>query len=86
MSLTDKQIFDLNNMNEAARKAQLGTLVSDSGSGGGGSTYSLPAATTTNLGGVKKASAVSDATDATVTKEEFNALLTALRNAGILAK
>lgn len=85
MSLTDKQIFDLNNMNEAARKAQLGTLVNDGGSGGG-VTYTLPAATTTNLGGVKKASAVADATDATVTKEEFNALLTALRNAGILAK
>lgn len=46
--------------------------------------YTLPAATTAALGGVKQAAAVSDAA-AAPTQEEFNALLAALRAAGILA-
>ena len=44
----------------------------------------MPAANPTTLGGVKQAAAVADAA-AAPTKEEFNALLTSLRNAGILA-
>lgn len=52
--------------------------------GPAGPSYTLPAATTSALGGVKMAAAVNDAT-AAHTMEEFNALLTALRNAGILA-
>ena len=52
--------------------------------GPAGPSYTLPAANPTTLGGVKQAAAVADAA-AAPTKEEFNALLTSLRNAGILA-
>ncbi|WP_278898472.1 head fiber protein [Roseburia hominis] len=52
--------------------------------GPAGATYTLPAATTTALGGVKQAAAVADVA-AAPTMEEFNALLTSLRAAGILA-
>lgn len=54
-----------------------------SAQGPAGPSYTLPAATTSALGGVKMAAAVNDAA-AAPTMEEFNALLTALRNAGIL--
>ena len=46
--------------------------------------YTLPAATTAALGGVKMAAAVADAA-AAPTQGEFNALLASLRAAGILA-
>mgnify|MGYP001624502582 FL=1 len=49
-----------------------------------GEAYTLPAAKTNVLGGVKQAAAVPDAA-AAPTKEEFNALLSSLRAAGILA-
>ena len=49
-----------------------------------GEAYTLPAAKTNVLGGVKQAAAVPDAA-AAPTKEEFNALLASLRSAGILA-
>ena len=52
--------------------------------GPAGATYTLPAATTAALGGVKQAAAVEDVA-AAPTMEEFNALLAALRTAGILA-
>lgn len=52
--------------------------------GPAGSSYTLPAATTSALGGVKMAAAVSDAA-AAPTMEEFNSLLASLRAAGILA-
>ena len=48
-----------------------------------GATYTLPAATTETLGGVKMAGAVSDVS-AAPTQEEFNALLASLRTAGIM--
>lgn len=57
-------------------------LISESG---GGSGYVLPAATVQALGGVKKAAAVADLSDAP-TKENFNALLASLRAAGILSE
>lgn len=53
--------------------------------GDSGETYALSAATTSTLGGVKQAAAVADAA-AAPTMEEFNGLLTALRNAGIIAQ
>ena len=52
--------------------------------GPAGASYTLPAATTAALGGVKMAAAVADAA-AAPTQGEFNALLTSLRNAGIIA-
>ena len=52
--------------------------------GPAGTSYTLPAATTSALGGVKMAAAVADAA-ATPTMEEFNGLLASLRAAGILA-
>lgn len=53
--------------------------------GPAGTSYTLPAATTSALGGVKMASAVADAA-AAPTMEEFNGLLASLRAAGILAR
>lgn len=50
-----------------------------------GDTYTLPAATTEALGGVKQAAAVADVEDAP-TQIEFNGLLESLRAAGILAQ
>lgn len=52
--------------------------------GAAGPSYTLPAATTSALGGVKQAAVVPDAA-AAPTKEEFNALLASLRAAGIIA-
>lgn len=52
--------------------------------GPAGPSYTLPAATTSALGGVKMAAAVADA-GAAPTMEEFNGLLASLRAAGILA-
>ena len=52
--------------------------------GPAGATYTLPAATTAALGGVKQAAAVADVA-AAPTMEEFNGLLASLRTAGILA-
>ena len=52
--------------------------------GPAGPSYTLPAATTSALGGVKMAAAVADAA-AAPTMEEFNGLLASLRVAGILA-
>ena len=54
------------------------------GEAGGGS-YELPAATKTELGGVKQAAHVASAAGDNVTKEEFEALLDALEAAGIVA-
>ena len=48
--------------------------------------YTLPAATTSVIGGVKKATVIADSTQVTApTTAEFNALLAVLRTAGILA-
>lgn len=47
--------------------------------------YILTAATTTKLGGVKKASKVAEAAGETVTAAEFKALLDALKSAGIMS-
>lgn len=52
--------------------------------GPAGPSYTLPAATTSALGGVKMATAVQDVA-AAPTMEEFNGLLASLRAAGILA-
>lgn len=50
-----------------------------------GESYTLPAATTGALGGVKMCENVAEAAGENVTKAEFNALLTALKNAGIMS-
>lgn len=47
--------------------------------------YVLPNANTSAIGGVKQASAVSEAAGENVTKAEFKALLDALKAAGIMA-
>lgn len=52
-----------------------------------GEAYVLPAATTTVIGGVKKAATVANCTvaaDGTSAGTQLNALLTALRNAGVI--
>ena len=53
--------------------------------GPAGPSYTLPAANKTTLGGVKQADAVPEAAGANVTKEEFKALLDALKKAGQMA-
>ena len=68
----------MNKLEQGVQNEQVGPQ------GPAGPSYTLPAATTSALGGVKMAAAVNDAA-AAPTMEEFNALLTALRNAGILA-
>ena len=85
--LTDKQEYDLNNSNEAMRKAQIGTMLKNGVSGGGGSSYVLPSATKTALGGVKQGVAVADsnATEIATLVASYNALLAVLRNTGIIA-
>lgn len=47
--------------------------------------YSVPSATATKVGGVKKAAAVAEAAGETVTAAEFKALLDSLKAAGIMA-
>ena len=48
-------------------------------------TYTLPAATTSTLGGIKQAAAVADAVGENPTAAEFKALLDSLRTSGALA-
>lgn len=50
-----------------------------------GETYTLPAATTAAIGGVKKGVAVADAASTAPTAAEFKALLDSLRTAGVIA-
>ena len=83
MALTDKQVYDLNNMNRAAQNVLLGDLLKESS--GDGNEYVLPAASKDSLGGVKQCDAVAEATGESVTKEEFKALLDALKAAGVMA-
>lgn len=80
MALDKKQQKDLNMMNEAARRAKLGDILKDFG---GESTRVT--ATKEKAGSVKQCELVPNATGNNVTKEEFNALLAALKAAGIMA-
>ena len=65
-------------------KGEKGDTGAQGPQGPAGATYTLPAATTAALGGVKQAAAVEDVA-AAPTMEEFNGLLASLRKAGILA-
>jgi hypothetical protein len=65
-------------------KGEKGDTGAQGPQGPAGATYTLPAATTAALGGVKQAAAVADVA-AAPTMEEFNGLLASLRAAGILA-
>ena len=80
MALDKKQQKDLNMMNEAARRAKLGDILKDFGG------ESIAATATKEKAGiVKQCKLVLDASGDNVTKEEFNALLAALKAAGIMA-
>ena len=90
MALTDRNVKELNMMNEAARRAGLGDLLKtlEEGAGGdGGDPYVLPAATEDTLGGVLKAATQSDsvATEVSQIVADFNSLLAKLKAAGIMA-
>lgn len=63
----------------AADKAKLDGIAANANN------YSLPAANKSTLGGVKQSEAVAEAVGENVTKEEFKALLDALKAAGIMA-
>lgn len=65
-------------------KGEKGDTGAQGPQGPAGATYTLPAATTAALGGVKQAAAVEDVA-AAPTMEEFNGLLASLRTAGTLA-
>ena len=54
--------------------------------GPAGTSYTLPAANKTTLGGVKQAALVAEAAGENVTKAEFKALLDALKAAGQMAR
>ena len=54
--------------------------------GPAGTSYTLPAASKTTLGGVKQAALVAEAAGENVTKAEFKALLDALKAAGQMAR
>lgn len=69
MALTDSVKKLINNMNPAARKAKLGDIVDE----------------LHNRNATAKGVAVADAEGAAPTAEEFNALLTSLRDAGVIA-
>lgn len=87
MSLTDKQVYDLNNMNVAAQNAQLGDLLKN-GASSTGSSYVLPAATTSTIGGVKKMTSQEDTeatgSDVDTLATDFNSLLAKLKEAGLM--
>ena len=81
----------LNKMEQGIQNEQVGPQgpKGDTGEQGpqgpAGKDATLTAATTSAIGAVKMAAAVADAAGDNVTKAEFNALLTSLRNAGILS-
>lgn len=83
---TKKQIEDLDNMNVAAQRCKLGTVLNESLSGS--NTTTVPSATTESAGIVKQASAQADstATDVETIKNDFNALIAKLKTAGIMAE
>lgn len=81
MALTADNIKDLNNMNVAAQRAQLGTTLA-AASGG-----DVAPATPTTAGVVKQCATQtnSTATDVAGLVSDFNALLAKLKTAGIMA-
>ena len=88
MALTDKQVYDLNNMNVAAQNAKLGDLLKD-GAGEEGEPYVLPAASEQAIGGVKKmptqANSTATGTDVDTLTADFNSLLAKLKAAGMMS-
>lgn len=78
------KVFSFAFKNLKGAKGDKGDKGDTGAQGPAGPSYTLPAATTGALGGVKMAAAVSDAA-AAPTMEEFNSLLASLRAAGILA-
>ena len=78
------KVFSFAFKNLKGAKGDKGDKGDTGAQGPAGSSYTLPAATTSALGGVKMAAAVADA-GAAPTMEEFNGLLASLRAAGILA-
>lgn len=78
------KVFSFAFKNLKGAKGDKGDKGDTGAQGPAGTSYTLPAATTSALGGVKMAAAVADA-GAAPTMEEFNGLLASLRAAGILA-
>ena len=82
MSLNEKQIYDLNNMNVAAQNAKLGDLLSEGVSGEAGQ------ATVSEFGTVKKMTSqehsVATGSDVDTLKNDFNSLLDKLKSAGMM--
>lgn len=78
------KVFSFAFKNLKGAKGDKGDKGDTGAQGPAGPSYTLPAATTSALGGVRMAAAVEDAA-AAPTMEEFNGLLASLRAAGILA-
>lgn len=83
MAMTELEIKQLNTMNKASQNVGLGTVINDLE----GSVVVLTPATTTKAGIVKQAvtQAPSVATDVAGLLADLNALITKLKNAGIMA-
>lgn len=91
MALTAQNIKELNNMNEAAHRAELGNLLArlESASPVGASELmAISAANPKDAGIVKQAvkQENSTASDVQTLVNDFNNLLSALKSAGIMAK
>lgn len=88
MALTDINVKELNNMNEAARRANLGNTIKDleSGNGARSGSYVLPNATLNKIGGVKQIEKQANSSAQTVEElvADFNSLLSKLKSAGIM--
>lgn len=94
MALTDANIKELNSMNEAARRANLGDTLKNLESGLGSKSgsklnepYVLPKASLDKIGGVKqiKFQQNSSAKNVEELVEDFNSLLAKLKSAGIMS-
>jgi hypothetical protein len=83
MAITNAQATQINNMNVASQRVGLGTVIQELQSG----TATVPNATTSVAGIVKKSATQenSTATDITEIVTDFNALLAKLKAAGIMA-
>lgn len=86
MALTEKQIYDLNNMNVAAQNVSLGDILNKVPKDE--EPYVLPSATTATIGGVKKmptqANSTATGQDVDTLKNDFNSLLDKLKAAGMM--
>lgn len=89
MALTADQIRLLNHATPGLYKAGIGDIIAEQQEKldsieDGANNYTLPAAVTDTIGGVKKGVAVVNASDNATAITQLNALLASLRTAGVI--